>query len=145
MRISDWSSDVCSSDLGGSSIFVKKAGQLLHHGPAKLFGVHDRHRAPIIARDIMDDANGDELHGRAVFDPFDNLPQLTLQLGAAVKGHGGNVDWRAFTDDNNYAAILVPTDSAFLPPEGRPAIAVLLDHPFYHHSAQMLQPLPDAC
>src|SRR3546814_18950378 len=80
------------------SIFVKKAGQLLHHGPAKLFGVHDRHRAPIIARDIMADANGDELHGRAVFDPFDNLPHMTLQIGSADNGQGGIVAWPAVHD-----------------------------------------------
>src|SRR3546814_5237333 len=122
---------------GGDETVVKKAGQLLHPGPAKLFGVHDRHRAPIIARDIMADANGDELHGRAVFDPFDNLPQMTLQIGAAVNGQGGIVDWRTVTDDHHYAAILGPADQAVMRPEERLAIDVFLEQPFAHHQAEI--------
>src|SRR3546814_486934 len=74
MRISDWSSDVCSSDL---------------------------------------------------------------QIGAAVNGQGGIVDWRTVTDDHHYAAILGPADQAVMRPEERLAIDVFLEQPFAHHQAEI--------
>src|SRR3546814_6369499 len=93
--------------------------------------------------DVMADANGEELHVRAVFDPFDNLPQMTLQIGAAVNGQGGIVDWRTVTDDNHYEVILGPADQAVMRPEERLDIDVFLEQPFAHHQAEIAsRPMP---
>ena len=41
-------------------LFVEQFGELFGHDAAKLFGVHDRHRAPVVARHIVTDADGDQ-------------------------------------------------------------------------------------
>src|SRR3546814_11799237 len=62
---------------------------------------------------------------------------MTLQIGAAVDGQGGIVDWRTVTDDHHYAAILGPADQAVMRPEERLAIDVFLEQPFAHHQAEI--------
>ena len=42
-----------------------KLGQLLGHGAAELLGIDDGDGAPVIARHVMADADGDELDRRA--------------------------------------------------------------------------------
>src|SRR3546814_16427392 len=104
MRISDWSSDVCSSDLRTflcpvrrplwSAIFVEEFGQPFHHGAAKLLGVHDRHRIAIIAGDVMTDADRDQFHRRAVLYPVNHLPKMLLKISPGIDRKGGSIHRR---------------------------------------------------
>ena len=41
---------------------VEQRRELPHHRAAKLFGIHDRDRPPVIARHVMPDADRDQLH-----------------------------------------------------------------------------------
>ena len=44
----------------GRGAFAEQFGEFFRHGAAQLLGVDDRHRAPVIAGDVMADADGDE-------------------------------------------------------------------------------------
>ena len=72
------SGDPCLSRLCGSMlrrrgwrILLEQLGELLGHGAAQLLGVHDGHGAPVIARHVMADADGDELDRRTRLDLLD--------------------------------------------------------------------------
>src|SRR5215475_5359733 len=43
-------------------LLVEQLGQLLQHGAAELLGVDDRHGAAVVARHVVADADGDQLH-----------------------------------------------------------------------------------
>jgi hypothetical protein len=43
-------------------LFVEQPRQLFDHRAAQLFGVHDRHRAAIVAGDVVADADRNELN-----------------------------------------------------------------------------------
>src|SRR3546814_19078494 len=74
--------------------------ELLHHGAAELVRVEDRHRTPVVARDVMADADGDEFDGRAQLDPLDDLAQVAFQIVAGVDRQGRIVDRRTVGDDH---------------------------------------------
>src|SRR3546814_14274441 len=70
------------------SIHVKQPRQLLHHRPAQLLGVHDRHRAAVVARHVMPDADRAEFDRRLGFYPFDHLAQMLVEIGAVIDRQG---------------------------------------------------------
>src|SRR3546814_18374241 len=68
MRISDWSSDVCSSDLPGADVDVLELA-LDHLGAVAGHYLGQRARVDLVAQRILDDRrqahHGDLLRGRA--------------------------------------------------------------------------------
>src|SRR6185437_17024401 len=50
---------------------IEQRGELLHHRAAELVGVDDGHGAAGVARDVVADADGDQLDRRARLDPVD--------------------------------------------------------------------------
>ena len=59
-----------------AGMLVEEFGELLGHGAAQLLGIDDGHGALVVARDVMADADGDELDRRAVLDVDDDLAQM---------------------------------------------------------------------
>ena len=56
--------------------------------PGKLFRIDDRHRAAVIARDVMADADGDEFDRRAILDLLDHIAQMPFEIIAGVDRQG---------------------------------------------------------
>src|SRR3569623_631219 len=67
-----------------ASIRLEKAGKLLDDRAAELLDVHDRYRAAVIPRDVMPNADGDELDRGLLLDPVDHLAQVHLQVTGTV-------------------------------------------------------------
>src|SRR5260370_5271174 len=63
---------------------VEQRGKLLHHGTAQLIGVDDGDGSAIVARDIVADADGDQLDRRARLDPVDDVAQVALEVVAGI-------------------------------------------------------------
>src|SRR5262245_20333586 len=55
---------------------AEQLGELLGNGAAELLGVHDGHRAAIVARDVVADADRDQLDRRAGLDLLDDVAQM---------------------------------------------------------------------
>ena len=47
-------------------MFREQFRQLLGHDAAEFFGIDDGHRPPVVARDVVADADGDQLDGERV-------------------------------------------------------------------------------
>ena len=69
---------------GGDGVFVEQLGQLLHHRAAEFLRINDRHRTAVVARDIVADADGDQLHLLAVLDVADHFAQVLFKVVAGV-------------------------------------------------------------
>ena len=61
-------------------VLVEQLGKLLGHDAGKLLGVGHGDGAPIVAGDVMADADGQKLHRGAGLDLFDHLAEMTLQI-----------------------------------------------------------------
>src|SRR5260370_35553039 len=77
---------------------VEQRGELLHHGAAQLVGVDDGDGATVVARDVVADADGDQLDRRARLDPVDDVAQMALEVVARVHRQDGIVDRRPVGD-----------------------------------------------
>src|SRR3546814_17551418 len=97
MRISDWSSDVCSSDLPDRAALVEDARVAIARGSksfamaSRLFDTETRERAWLLyawCRRCDDIIDGQELgHGlQAVADPAARLAENTRLTAAALRG-----------------------------------------------------------
>ena len=71
---------------------LEQLGELLDHRAGELLRVHDGHGAVVIAGHVMADADGDQFDRRTLLDPFDDLPQMPLEIGTAI----GSPDYRRF-------------------------------------------------
>ena len=69
-----------AKQLPPGKVLVEQLGKLLGHHAGKLLRIGHRDGAPVIARHVMADADGQKLHGGAGFDLFDHLTQMTLQI-----------------------------------------------------------------
>src|SRR5262245_37768382 len=74
---------------------LEQLDQLVRHGACKLARIRDRHRLAIIARDVVTNADGDQLYGRTRFDLLDHLTQVLLQVVAGIDRKGGVVNRRS--------------------------------------------------
>src|SRR6266446_8606573 len=74
---------------------VEQRGELLHHRAAQLVGVDDGDGSAIVARDIVADADGDQLDRRARLDPVDDVAQVALKVVARIDRQRRIVDRRA--------------------------------------------------
>ena len=61
-------------------MFIEQVCELIGHGSAKLLDVIDGDGAAIPACHIMADADGEELHVRAVFDLGNGFSQMAFQI-----------------------------------------------------------------
>ena len=61
-------------------VLVEQLGKLPGHDAGKLFGVGHGNGAPIVAGDVMADADGQKLNRGAGLDLFDHLAEMTLQI-----------------------------------------------------------------
>ena len=52
--------------------------------PPSCSRIHDRDGPVVVAGHVVPDSDGDQLDGRAPLDPLDDLPQVPLQIGAAI-------------------------------------------------------------
>src|SRR6202035_5661204 len=59
---------------------AEQLGELFGDGAAEFLGVHDGHRAAIVARDVVDDADRDQFDRRAGLDFLDDVAQMALQI-----------------------------------------------------------------
>src|SRR5262249_19041873 len=63
---------------------AEQFGELFGDRAAELFGVDDSHRAAIIARHVVADADRDQLDRRAGFDFLDDMAEVTFQIIAGI-------------------------------------------------------------
>jgi hypothetical protein len=110
-------------------MLVEELGELLGHGAAEFLGVHDGHGAAVVARHVVADADGDELHRRAGLDLLDDPAQVPLQVVARVHRQGGIVHRRAVGDHHQDLALLGAGEQALVRPVQRLAVDVLLEEP----------------
>src|SRR5262249_33477521 len=106
---------------------AEKFGQLLGDGAAELFGVDDGHRAAVVARDVMADADRDQFHRRAGLDLFDDVAEVTFQIIAGIDRQRGIIDRRAVRDHHQDAPLLGTRQEALVRPVQRLAVDVLLE------------------
>ena len=113
---------------GGAALrgIAEQLGELLRHGAGQFLGVGDGHGAAVIARDVMADADGDQLHWRIGLDLMDDLPQMPLQVSAIVHRQRGIVHRRAVGDHHDDAPLLRPRQQPRMRPGQRLAVDVLL-------------------
>src|SRR3546814_18708620 len=92
MRISDWSSDVCSSDLGLvmdiATHKVTRNGRDVHLGPTefRLLRYFLEHPGRVLSRDQLLDA----VWGRDIYVEQRTVGVQIRRLGQALDGVGGN-------------------------------------------------------
>ena len=75
--------DVTLSEAGKPGPFTH-AGQVTNGPVAEFLGIDDRHRATIVARDIVADADREQLDVGAQLDPFDHVAQVLLEVTETV-------------------------------------------------------------
>ena len=63
---------------------IEKFCKFVGHGTAQLLGINNGHRAPIIARDIVTDANGNKFNRRLDFDIFNDIAQMFFKIIAGI-------------------------------------------------------------
>jgi hypothetical protein len=115
---------------------VEQRGQLLHHR-AQLVGVDDGDGAAVVARDVVADADGDELDRRARLDPVDDVAQMALEVVAGIDRQRQIVD-RGAVGDHRDLALLRCATAGTMRPQQRLAVDVLLEMPSAQHQAGML-------
>src|SRR3954468_25078471 len=116
---------------------AEQFGGFFSDGAAELFGVHDRHRAAIIARHVVADADRDQLDRRAGLDLLDDVAQVPLEVVAGIDRQRGIVDRRTVRDHHQDLALLGPAEQALVRPVERLAVDVLLQQPLAHHQAEI--------
>ncbi len=71
-------------------VFVEQRGELLHHRAAQLVGIDNGDGTAVVARDVVADADGDQLDRRARLDPVDDVAQMALEIVARIDRQGRN-------------------------------------------------------
>src|SRR5690606_15072746 len=123
---------------GRCSLHLEQPGQLLDDRPAELLHVHDRHRAFVVARHVVADADRDELDRALLLDPLDHLAEVRLEVASRVHAERRIVDRRPVADHHQDAAVLGPRQQAVVGPDQRLAVDVLLEQPLAHHQPEAL-------
>src|SRR5581483_9360009 len=77
--------------LLGPAVLVEELRQALQHRAAELLGVDDGDGAPVIAGDVVADADRGELDGREFLDLLDHLTEVLLQIIAGIDRKRGIV------------------------------------------------------
>ena len=90
----------------------------------------------------MADADGDQLHGAAGFDHFDDLAQMLLQITAMIDRQGAVVHGCAVGNHHQYAAVFGAGDQAVMRPEQSLSVDIFFQQPFAHHQAQIALGMP---
>ncbi len=121
---------------------VEQLGQLLDHDAAEFLGVDDRHRAAVIARHVVADADGDQLDRRALLDLLDDPAQMPLEIIAGIDRERRIVDRRAVGDHHQDLALLGARQQALVGPVQRLAVDVLLEQALAHHQAEIAPRAP---
>src|SRR5262245_9661013 len=70
----------CAMQLPPGEVLVEQLGKLFGHDAGKLLCVGHRHGAPVVAGDVMADANGEKFHRGVGLDFFDHLTKMALQI-----------------------------------------------------------------
>ena len=117
---------------------VEQRGELLHHRAAELVGVDDGDGAAVVARDVVADADGDQLDRRARLDPVDDVAQVALEIVAGIDRQRRIVDRRAVGDHHQDLALLGARQQAVVRPQQRLAVDVLLEDALAQHQAEVL-------
>ena len=65
-------------------VLIEKIGELVGNGAAQLLGIDDGDSAPVMARHVVTDADGDKLDGRALLDRLNDVVQMTLEIIARI-------------------------------------------------------------
>ncbi len=65
---------------GGRIVFIEQGRQFIHDRAAQLLGVNQRDGATVIARDVMADADGQQLYRRHRLNPCDRVAQMPFQI-----------------------------------------------------------------
>src|SRR5690348_14303142 len=117
---------------------AEQLGELFGDRAAEFLGIDDGHRAAIVARHVMADADRDQLDRRAGLDFLDDVAQMALQIIAGIDRQRGIVDRRAVRDHHQDLALLGTAEQAFVRPVQRLAVDVLLQQPLAHHQAEIL-------
>src|SRR5712671_1909593 len=79
-------------------VLVEQFGELVGHRAAQLLGVDDGDGAAVIARDVVTDADRDQLDRRARLDVLDHPAQVALEIVSGIDRERGVVDRRAVRD-----------------------------------------------
>src|SRR5258706_317656 len=119
------------------SLYLEQSCQLLDHRAGQLLDIHDRHRAPVIARHVVADADCHQLHRRLAFDPVDHPAQMRFQIARAIDRQRRIVDRRAVGNHHQDAAVFLTCQQPGVRPEQRLAVDVFLEQPLAHHQAKI--------
>src|SRR5262245_4330799 len=117
---------------------AEQLGELFGDGAAEFLGIDDGHRAAIVARDVVADADRDQFDRRAGLDLFDDVTQMAFEIIARVDRQRGIVDRRAVRDHHQHTPLLGTSQQALVRPVQRLAVDVLLEQALAHHQAKIL-------
>src|SRR5580700_11195568 len=125
---------------GGRSAagFAEQLGQLFGDRAAEFLGIHDGDRAAIVARDIVTDADRDQLDRRAGLDFLDDMAQVPLEIIAGIDRQRRIVDRRTVGNHHQDLALLGAAQKPLMRPVQRLPVDVLLEQALAHHQAQIL-------
>src|SRR5262245_25404860 len=116
---------------------AEQLGELFGDGAAEFLGVDDGHCAAIVARDVVADADRDQLDRRAGLDLLDDVTQMAFEIIARIDRQRGIVDRRAVRDHHQDLALLGAGQQALVRPVERLAVDVLLQEALAHHQAKV--------
>src|SRR5258708_33213715 len=68
---------------------AEQLGELFGDGTTEFLGIHDGHRAAIVARDIVTDADREQLDRRAGLDFLDDVAQMPFEVIARIDRQRG--------------------------------------------------------
>src|SRR6267142_7102355 len=128
--------------VGRGRLLVEQLSELVGHGTAQLLGIHNGHGPAVIPRDVVTDANRNQLYWRASLDLLDHPAQMALQIVAGIDREGRVIDRRAIGNHHQNAALLAASQQTLMRPVKRLAVDVLLEQALAHHQAEILARAP---
>ena len=123
--------------------FVEQLRELLGHRAAQLLGIHDGHGPAIIARHVMADADGGQLHRRS----WSRSPRSPGADAVPDNCRNSPTGWnrpparRRRSPSGSCAARAAPI-SRLVRPHQRLAVDILLQQALAHHQAEILARAP---
>ena len=101
-----------------------------------MFGIDEGDGAAIVARDVVADADRDQLHRRVALDLADHLAQVALEIVAGIDRKRRIIDRRAVGNHHQDAALLATRKQTAVRPDKRLAIDILFEDAFAQHEAE---------
>src|SRR5215831_15260427 len=95
LRIEPPTAQTCTRHALLRPVFDEQLGELFGHDAAELLGIDDGDGAPIVARHVMADADGDQFDRGAGLDILDHPAQMALEIVAGIDRQRRIVDRRA--------------------------------------------------